>query len=552
MTRALRFTCIVLLVGAASCTEKPSTLEVPPRSAAVSKLCLGADRALSVMCIRRLRGADRLMGIQAAGAYAPSQFTSPPARDVGGGIFELASDDSYRGTSFAATPETSAPISNGFAASNGQIVGDSATLSLDVFNEADVYDPYGWEYWDDYPYSPEGTPLSSTHTRVLWTSADPPISVTLRSSRPLTVLGFELSGFSTASANYAPGGSMNVAYYRDSVLMHTRTVTADQWNDVVFVGTEIRGGFNRVVISGDNYLVSLGNVRFRPAPSLSVTCSPKSVLRGNEIRCEMSLTDGGSLTVPSWRFESTAPLDPTTPEPSLTGSSVWSGPLVISGKVWGAAMLNGRRDSASVDVRADPRPWFASGVRMPRTVPTYVGQGSLPAQPVYMKDLGAAAMKVGFDPQLCTSNPLCTSITQGPNQGLYYYSAQPLVFTRWAVEINVTATTPGSLWWNSFPVHPTGTTCTRAQLAPLRALIEAHEGTQPDNQPNSHTRVFRDFVDSLGITMIETAVWGATPFPSTIVDQINARAVAHSGVQIDSTGRNPLALPCNLGLKANP
>ena len=104
MTRALRFTCIVLLVGAASCTEKPSTLEVPPRSAAVSKLCLGADRALSVMCIRRLRGADRLMGIQAAGAYAPSQFTSPPARDVGGGIFELASDDSYRGTSFAATP----------------------------------------------------------------------------------------------------------------------------------------------------------------------------------------------------------------------------------------------------------------------------------------------------------------------------------------------------------------------------------------------------------------------------------------------------------------
>ena len=79
-----------------------------------------------------------------------------------------------------------------------------------------------------------------------------------------------------------------------------------------------------------------------------------------------------------------------------------------------------------------------------------------------------------------------------------------------------------------------------------------HEGTEPDNQPNSHTRVFRDFVDSLGISMIEAAVWGVLPSPNDIIAEIDSRARAHSSFAIDSTGRNPLSLPCDLRLAPNP
>ena len=143
-------------------------------------------------------------------------------------------------------------------------------------------------------------------------------------------------------------------------------------------------------------------------------------------------------------------------------------------------------------------------------------------------------------------------MSEGPNTGFYYYTAQPLAFVTWEVSVNAVATTPGSAWWNSFPTSTSGNRCTRAQLGPLRGLIAEHEGTQPENQPNSHTRVFRDVVDTLGISMIEAAVWGVEPSPCEIVRQINFQAKAHSSKQVDSTSRNPLTLPCDLGLLANP
>lgn len=575
---AVAFTMLV----AVACVDEPSAARQAADVSAKRSTRCPRSETNRPECTRQARTAGRVQGIQSL-SYQPSQFDAGMARNVVGGIVELTSDDAYRGRTAPLVAQTLAPFSNRYAPGDGRFTDDSVSIRYEPFAEpiadAGVYSTLGWEYWDDYPHSPQGVPMSATDNRVLWLSPDltanpAPLAITIRSSRLLTILGIEVSGFATDRHDgygYQDGGSFTLQYYRDSAtvvasasasvgklagaqslaasgLVHTRTASADQWNDVTFVGTEIPGGFNRVVVTGSSYLAALVNVRYRLAAKLTVKCNPASVERGTDVRCVMSA--GGPISSPEWSFRN----DSVVGDPPIDGGdTVWTGPVAIGGTVIGKADVGGQSMTDTAKIAVTDRPWRANGKRIATTLPTVLLQSpALPPYPRVQHDLGRAVMQVDVDRPV--SNPLVRHISAGPNTGFDYFSDMPLVYREWKVDINEAALRSTSAWRLSFPSGITMTgTCTRSQLDRLRALLEAHEGTEPDRHSNSHTRIFRDFVDSAGVTLIERAVYGVNPSPSTILGQINNGAVAHSRLQTDSTSRNPLnSLNCNLNLLPNP
>lgn len=575
------FTLIVVV----ACVDEPSAARrAADVSATLSTRCPRSETNRPE-CTRQARTAGRLQGIQSL-SYQPSQFDAGTARNVAGGIVELTSDDAYRGRTAPLVAQTLAPFSNRSALGDGRFTDDSVTIQYEPFAEpiadAGVYTTLGWEYWDDYPHSPQGVPMSTTDNRVLWLSPDltanpAPLAITIRSSRLLTILGIEVSGFATDlhdGYGYQDGGSFTLQYYRDSAppvasassaasaiggaqslaasgLVHTRTVSADQWNDVAFVGTEIPGGFNRVVVTGSSYLAALVNVRYRLSDSLSVACTPSGpITRGDRVTCRMS---AGAATVSSrsWRFDNDsadrAVLDfyPTPDNPE------WSGPLALPGKIWAFATVNGRRDSASTSVTIRARDWIAAGLRSTPVPVTLLGQGGLLVPPIASSDLGSAVSKPTFREYSCEL-PECALIAEGPNTGLGYMVTFPISIDFHKVAINVMALTPGSAWLSSFPQSQVNGRCASANVQNLLSLVENHEGTSIETQRDSHTRIWRDAIDTLGAQRMERAVFNAKPEPFDLFKSVDIDALIEAKIIDDTTRgtrgwlRNPVKLPCKL------
>jgi hypothetical protein len=370
-----------------------------------------------------------------------------------------------------------------------------------------------------------------------------PYRLELTMSKPLSAFGFEFYKDNP--------GSATVSYYNDTVLVHQRTATTSHgpgYGDPTLVAVRLTdASFNRVVVQTNDNALFFANMRYVLADDFRVVCDSTRLTRGNTVRCAMRA--GSVIADPRWEFSNDS-LDLAIPS---IADTVWEGPLVISGTVVGTASLRGEQQSDSVTLAVVDRPWRALGVRMPSTLPTvHASDPSLPAVPVFQHHLGFSLMKVGVQPP--EFSPRVRKIAAGPNRGLWFFGELPLEFTTWYVAINGPALRSTSAWRLTFPSGISMTSrCTRSQLDRLRGLVEQHEGTRPDTHRDSHTRVFRDVVDSVGVPMIERAVYGIRPTPDQLIAQINERADVYSRYQIDSTSRNPIqSLGCDFGLRPNP
>ena len=326
----------------------------------------------------------------------------------------------------------------------------------------------------------------------------------------------------------------------------TRTVSA----------TPMGGRIARVVlIPADadyvaySFSFRLGNVEF------TVTCLPASVERAQTVACEMKVSGGASLTAPEWEFDSPSigpfvsrPIRYPSPSSSDAVSTTWSGVMALSGTVTGSAVVNGQRVSEQASISVTPRPWRTAGIRAARPTVNYLGQGVLPTVPTKDANLGQAAM--GARLLTCPDPGVgCFFVPDGPNRGLGYYLSIPIALSL-DVSINEAALAPNSPWRMSFPSARSNGRCSRADIegVNLRELVLQHEGLNPDVHQNSHTRIYRDAMDSTGVTIMEAAVIGGIP---TVEDLFNRAFSASSkeGLTIDdsTSRRNPIRLPaCRL------
>ena len=319
--------------------------------------------------------------------------------------------------------------------------------------------------------------------------------------------------------------------------------------------TPLGGQISRVVlIPADadyvaySFSFRLGEVEF------TVMCLPSSVERAQMVTCEMKVSGGSALTAPEWEFDSPA-ISQDLPRPirypgasgSDAPSATWSGIMAVSGTVKGSVTVSGRRVSEQATITVTSRPWRASGVLAARPAVVYLGQGSHPPIPLVSTDLGHAYFSA---PVLTCSDARrgCVSISSGPNRGLIFSSAFPLSLGL-EVSINETALASNSTWRQSFPSSRINGRCSRSDVdgVNLRDLIVQHEGLNPDIHPNSHTRIFRDAMDSTGVTIMEAAVVGLVPSFDDLVTQAYDAAYKDAKQIDDSTSlRNPARLPCRL------
>ncbi len=326
----------------------------------------------------------------------------------------------------------------------------------------------------------------------------------------------------------------------------TRTVSA----------TSTSGLISRIVLIPADLDYVAYSLSFRVGQvDFTVSCLPATVQRGETIMCSMALSDGTAPKDPEWTFDSPSISD-ELPRPirypgasgSDTPMTTWFGEIVISGEVTGSALINGQRVTERATVAVTPRAWRSSGIQVQRRAVDYVGQGALPSVPTKDEDLGKADL--GARLLRCNeSGAGCSFITRGPNRGLGYLTLMPITLSL-AVSINETALAVNSSWRQSFPSSRVNGRCARSDIEGinLRDLVLQHEGLNPDVHVNSHTRIFRDAMDTTGVSIMETGVYGAIPTVASLFEQANAAAFLDAK-QIDqaSSLRNPLRLPgCRL------
>jgi hypothetical protein len=291
------------------------------------------------------------------------------------------------------------------------------------------------------------------------------------------------------------------------------------------------------------YTISVG-----VAPGLQMLCVPVDVERGSSVTCTMSGVGGAVLTNPRWSFDGPTlgnlvsrpisyPSSGTDPE-----AKTWSGIIVAPGMVTAFADVSGRAEKVEVSLTVRPRPWRANGLLSPRMNVTQLGQGTRPAFPLVASDLGMAYLNIELP--RC-SLPQCVFLTSGPNRGLGYYTSPPLQLKEYSVEINELALAPNSAWRNSFAASRANGRCSRAEVDALnlRELVAKHEGTDPDTQRDSHTRIFRDALDTAGVRLMETAVIGVYPTPSDLLAQVMSIAFRDaSQIDVANSPRNPVRI----------
>jgi hypothetical protein len=84
--------------------------------------------------------------------------------------------------------------------------------------------------------------------------------------------------------------------------------------------------------------------------------------------------------------------------------------------------------------------------------------------------------------------------------------------------------------------------CGQPRVLTMPALVEAHEGTNPANQPNSHIGIYINDVTRDARVLAE-AIAGSDPNPERIRAQIHNAALADSRA-MNNDSRNNIVLPC--------
>lgn len=264
--------------------------------------------------------------------------------------------------------------------------------------------------------------------------------------------------------------------------------------------------------------------------SIVVTCAPNPVVRAAaNITCSAApSTAGQSLEIEGWQFD--GPGGDDIVRMTEVTSTVWIGKVVVGGVVTATGRVAGRPAAGSTAMTVTPRDWTN---RRPAGYPEShfaPGQGPLPVRPVDSSQLGLAVY------ELKTRNDVQAYLglvdDGGPNHGLYYFSDIP-----WRTEtlayVNVVALSVGSDFYNAqLPKDKTVNGvkwCGKSSVVRYLAVVEAHEGTDPVNQPKSHVWLFLSEVWRLagpaseGLTGTSTSL-DAGPAQSSVQAQAHAKS----------------------------
>ena len=211
-----------------------------------------------------------------------------------------------------------------------------------------------------------------------------------------------------------------------------------------------------------------------------------------------------------------------------------NGEIVVSG------VIGGQVATGTTRVTVTARDWSAKTVRSNHTTP---GADALPIHPWADSVLGNSSLdtKVRTD----IANYATVIADGGPNHALTYFTDIPFeTFT--IARVNYPAM---AQWSDSYVLqYPKDKTvggvkyCGQPRVLTMPALVEAHEGTDPANQPNSHIGIYLNDVTRDARVLTEP-IAGLNPKVGPILEQIDSVARADSKA-MHNDGRNNIKLPC--------
>lgn len=260
-----------------------------------------------------------------------------------------------------------------------------------------------------------------------------------------------------------------------------------------------------------------------------VTCTPATPVRADSVTCTATKANQNSdATVTNWKWTSTTPDGFSFYREADKTATTWTGQIVGNGYVEVEGTLNGAAfpvPAKSNNIVTQPRNW--SAVSSPVVLATPIPSGLTQAPRGVDGELG---LHRGRYEQIFASVGFVSD--GGPNTDFTYFTASPIriqdtVFINEAMDVGGTfylhqETDPGKrgnlpkgggkIWW-----------CGRSSVLDLRTIIQAHEGTQWQSQPASHTAIFNRVTDSLVRSEVEA--WGSSQSPpASFFESIRRRA----------------------------
>ncbi len=276
-----------------------------------------------------------------------------------------------------------------------------------------------------------------------------------------------------------------------------------------------------------------------PVPvSIEVLCTG-SVLRGATVSCEARpLPSTATLAVTGWTFISTA--NDTVIRTTDVSAQTWTGQLVTDGRIDVTGTVAGHSARGTANVMVTSRDWSARTARSNHSTP---GADGLPIHPQGDSMLGQSDLDIRLRADV--GNYAAVITDGGPNDRFTYMTDIPYeTFT--VARVNYPAMTQGSDWYLlQYPRDRKigGTTyCGQSRVLTLSPLVEAHEGTDPANQPDSHVGIYINDVTRDARVLAE-ALAGSNPNPEPTRVQIHNTASADSKA-MDNDSRNNMSLPC--------
>ena len=296
--------------------------------------------------------------------------------------------------------------------------------------------------------------------------------------------------------------------------------------------------------SGAAYLVSgtqMVTVEAIVPVSIEVVCTGSGSTRGSTVPCEARPQPSDqALVVTGWTFTS-ATGDVVT---RSTSDQTWTGQLVVDGRIDVTGTVAGHAAMGSTSVTVTARDWGSKTVRDNLTTP---GPDGLPIRPTAFEgQLGVTSLHLRVRQDL--SNYAALIADGGPNNGFWYMTDIPFE-TFDTARVNYPPMTQGSDWY--LIQYPKDRRvggiayCGQPRVLTLRPLVEAHEGTAPANQPNSHVGIFINDVERDARVKPERLA-GANPDPEPTRAEIETTAFNDSKA-MDTDSRNNInssTLPC--------
>lgn len=229
-------------------------------------------------------------------------------------------------------------------------------------------------------------------------------------------------------------------------------------------------------------------------PELRVACAPTSVLRGDPVTCEATVTGGVPFTVIERRAKGKGfKVSESTPVPVPGGQSfIWDGDAVAATEVMFAVTFSDdgqvRNKTAKATFSIDPRSWRPLQLQQAPTHSIDLGPG--------MTDYPSNGRLGVFEyahPVIGGAGTF-TQVGTGPNRGLYFFVSEiglPDISTAWTHPglyggRLIGGQVIGLAWYNDQNGQGSGT-CTQSVLPGLATMVEVHEGVT--RAPNSHWAV---------------------------------------------------------------